>query len=151
MKKMIALISAIAIMAALTGCGAKDTAAPDLELSEFNDVEINDKVELYIKQRTITDETEQAALSIVNLTDKEYTFDAVQRLEVKHDGQWYVVPDNFGAAILSLYFLPAEGTEEFVFYFAEHYASLSQGEYRIVKQFTSDDGDTAIAAAEFRI
>lgn len=152
MKKMIAIVSALFIMAALTGCGSRGFRAEKLTVSEYNAAEVNTQVQLFIKQKTMTSNTQEAAAAIVNLTDKEFTFDAVQRLEVKLDGKWYIVPDSQeGIALAIIYTLPAEGTEETLLYFGERYGELPQGEYRVLKLFTGSDGETAIASAEFKI
>lgn len=152
MRKMIAIVSALLIMAALTGCGSSGFSADKLTISEYNDAEVNTQVQLFIKQKTMTSNTQEAAAAIVNLTDKEFTFDAVQRLEVKLDGKWYIVPDSQeGIALAIIYNLPAERTEETMLYFGERYGELPQGEYRVLKLFTGPDGETAIASAEFKI
>lgn len=151
MKKILVMLIALSMLTALSGCGAKGFDPADLSLSEYDQAEVNTDVQLYIKQKTVTAETEELALSLINLTDTEYSFDAVSRLEVLLDGNWYLIPDMQEGVIMSIYHLPAQGTEESMFYFAEHYDELPRGSYRIVKLLVSDAGETAIAAAQFDI
>ena len=152
MKKLIAILAAALMLAALTGCGAKAFNKDQLTLSEYNDTEMNTLVQLFVKQKTVTDATEEAALSIINLGDTDYSYDAVQRLEVKLDSQWYVVPDKQDGVIMAIYFLTAKGSSDGdMFYFSGHYDKLPQGSYRIVKAFTGVDGSMAYGAAEFDI
>ena len=101
---------------------------------------------------TLTDETEEAALELINSTDRDFSYDAAQRLEVRlSDGKWYVVDDKQDYIIMSIYTLPANGTAEDMFHFDGHYDKLPAGSYRMVKTLTDADGNTALAAAEFDI
>lgn len=151
MKRLIAMIAAAAMLAAFSACGAEGFDKSKLTLSEYNGQVMNEQVRLFVKQRTVTDETEQATMALENLTELDYSYDAVQRLEVKLDGDWYVVPDKQEAVILSIDTLPAGATDEYTFFFAEHYDKLTHGSYRIVKQLVGSDGSIALAAAEFDI
>ena len=152
MKKLIALLASVLLIALISGCGAKSFSADKLTVSEYNDAEMNAEVALYIKQKTVTDETEEAALELINSTDRDFSYDAAQRLEVRlSDGKWYVVDDKQDFIIMSIYTLPANGTAEDMFHFDGHYDKLPAGSYRMVKTLTDADGNTALAAAEFDI
>ena len=96
-------------------------------------------------------ETEEVTLTIENLTDKDYTYDAGQRLEIWQDGHWCVIPDKQDFVTMQLFTLPGNATDEVTFNFVNHYDKLGDGRYRIVMNFSSMDGSTAIAAAEFGI
>ena len=151
MKKWIALVAAAAMLAAFSACGAEAPDKNKLTLSEYNDQVMNEQVRLFVKQKTVTAETGQAAMALENLTEQDYTYDAVQRLEVKLDGDWYVMEDQQEGVILSIDTLPAGATEEYTFYFEGHYGKLPHGSYRIVKLLVDSDGGHALACAEFDI
>ena len=146
MKKLFTVIAALAVILSLAGCGGTK-----YEVSEYDTAATNDLVQIFIKQRTVTDETEEAALTLENLTDKDYTYDAAQRLEIWQEGHWCVIPDKQDFVTMQLLTLPANTTDEVIFNFANHYDKLGDGRYRIVMNFSGMDGSTAIAAAEFSI
>lgn len=146
MKKLFTVIAVLAAILSFAGCGGTK-----YEVSEYDTAATNDLVQIFIKQRTVTDETEEAALTLENLTDKDYTYDAAQRLEIWQEGHWCVIPDKQGFVTMQLFTLPANTTDEVIFNFANHYDKLGDGRYRIVMNFSGMDGSTAIAAAEFGI
>ncbi len=144
MKKTIVALILAAFAAAMCACGS-------LKESEYNAMDVNDRVQLYIKQRTVTDETEEITLDMENLTDTDYTYDAVQHLEIYDGGKWRTVTDSQEAVTMAIYTLPANGTEELSFNFIDHYGKLTEGRYRIVVPLVSADGQQTLAAAEFGI
>ena len=146
MKKLFAVIAVLAVMLSFAGCGGTK-----YEVSEYDTAATNDLVQIFIKQRTVTDETEEAALTLENLTNKDYTYGAAQRLEIWQDGHWFMIPDKQDFVTMQLLTLPANATDEVTFNFADHYDKLGDGRYRIVMNFSSMDGSTAVAAAEFGI
>ena len=152
MKKIIAAALALVMVFALCACSKKTGFdAKELQLSEYAGLDINDRVQLFIKQRTVTDATSEVAIVLENISEADFSFDAVQRLEVMLDGQWYVIPDKSDTVTMQLFHLPAGSTEEASFVFAGHYDKLPQGSYRIVKLLVDAEGNTAVAAAEFNI
>ena len=151
MKKLIVVITVLCLMLALTACAAKGHDASKLQLSEFDAASVNEAVQMFIKQKTVTDATEELALFIENLSDREFSFDAAARLEVLLDGHWYLLPPKSDAMTMQLYHLPANGSEEAPFVLAGNYDKLTEGSYRIIKTFVDSEGDMACAAAEFTI
>ena len=151
MKKLITVIAVLCLMLALTACAAKGHDASELQLSEFDGASVNEAVQMFIKQKTVTDATEELALFIENLSDREFSFDAAARLEVLLDGHWYLLPPKSDAMTMQLYHLPANGSEEASFVLAGNYDKLTEGSYRIIKTFVDSEGDMACAAAEFTI
>ncbi len=86
-----------------------------------------------------------------NLTELDYTYDAVQRLEVYDGEKWRVVPDKQDAVTMQIYTLPANSTDEINFVIAERYDTLTEGRYRIIVPLVGADGEQVYAAAEFGI
>ena len=116
MKKLFAVIAVLAVMLSFAGCGGTK-----YEVSDYDTAATNDLVQLFIKQRTVTDETEEVTLTIENLTDKDYTYDAGQRLEIWQDGHWCVIPDKQDFVTMQLFTLPGNATDEVTFSFVNHY------------------------------
>ena len=111
---------------------------------------INEYVQLYIKQKTVTTETETVTLIIINSGEETYSYDYVQRLERKNaDGTWETVPLTNDAVSLALLVISGGETQEQVFDFANHYEPLERGAYRIVKTFVKVDGGLSDAYCEF--
>ena len=115
MKKLFAVIAVLAVMLSFAGCGGTK-----YEVSDYDTAATNDLVQLFIKQRTtVTDETEDTTLTIENLTDKDYTYDAGQRLEIWQDGHW-CDPDKQDFVTMQLLFtLPGNATDEVTFSFCQ--------------------------------
>lgn len=151
MKKLFAVISVLCLMLALCACAAKGPDTKNLSISELDGVAVNDPVQMFIKQKTVTDATEELALYIENTGDRDFSFDAAARLEVFLDGHWYLLPPKSDAMTMQLYHLPANGSEEVSFFLAGNYDKLGEGSYRIVKAFVDTEGVMAYAAAEFAI
>ena len=154
MKKIVIAFICAVLTVLMCACGAAKLAPGDmneLKESEYNDSTFNDKVQLFIKQRTVTDETEEVSMTLENLTDTDYTYDAVQRLEIYDGSKWLIVPDRQEAVIMVIYTLPGGGTENVTFNFSAHYDKLSEGRYRIVIPLVAADGSQTLASAEFGI
>lgn len=151
MKKIVVAFICAVLASMLCACGAAKLAPSDMKESDYNNVVLNDMVQLFIKQRTVTDETEEITLDMENLTDTDYTYDAVQRLELYDGEKWRVVPDKQDAVTMQIYTLPAGSAEELTFNFAAHYDKLGEGRYRIVVPLVAADGTQVYAGAEFGI
>jgi len=154
MKKIVIAFICAVLTVLMCACGAAKLAPGDmndLKESEYNDSTFNDKVQLFIKQRTVTDETKEVSMTLENLTDTDYTYDAVQRLEIYDGSKWLIVPDRQEAVIMVIYTLPGGGTEDVTFNFSAHYDKLSEGRYRIVIPLVAADGSQTLASAEFGI
>ena len=169
MKKISVVIAALCVTGLLAGCGS--TAAPaatpeptvsvpastapaydksELMLSEFNDTEVSTDV-LLSSGEPITGQEEEITLSYQNNSDRDFTYTALQRLEVQLDGEWYMVPDAQDFVTMQLFTVPANGTVEQNFRFADRYEPLPIGQYRIVKSFVDRDGNNVLGALEFQV
>ena len=146
MKKMIIALICGAMALSFAACGSKSYTA-----SEYSDSEVNDKVQMYIPQKTVTDETDEFTVVLENTTDQDYNYDAGQRLEVWKNSKWCVVEDKINFITMQLFTLPAGGSDELTFNVADHYGTLAEGRYRVVQVLSDREGNTTIAAAEFGI
>lgn len=151
MKKIVTVLLVVLMLCSLCGCGKKGFDVKDLEPSAFEGVEFSQLVQMYIKQRTVTDETGELAIALENSSDIDYTFDALTVLEVSIDGKWYRVPALSEAITMELYTLPAGSTEQAMFYIAGAYDTLPEGDYRIVKQLVDAEGNIVPVCAQFTI
>lgn len=151
MKKLVITFICTVLAVMLCACGAAKLAPSDMKESEYNGSAVNDKVQLFIQQRTVTDETEEVSMTLENLTDTDYTYDPVQRLEIYDGSKWLVVPDKQEAVVMMIYTLPGGGTDDVTFNFSAHYDKLTEGRYRIVIPLVAADGSQTLAAAEFGI
>lgn len=154
MKKLISLLSLILAAALLAGCGGGSSAAPfdagSLEPSAYGEDSLSgDVVDIQMTGDPVKDES--LSLSYSNLTEQDFTFTVVQRLEVLLDGTWYVVPDKQAFVTMQLLTLPAGASVEDNFRLEGRYDPLPAGSYRIVKDFTSFDGANVSAAVEFTV
>lgn len=146
MKKMIIALICGAMALSFAACGSKSYTA-----SEYSDSEVNDKVQMYIPQKTVTDETDEFTVVLENTTDQDYNYDAGQRLEVWKNSKWCVVEDKINFTTMQLFTLPAGGSDELTFNVADHYGKLAEGRYRVVQVLSDSEGNTTLAAAEFGI
>ena len=146
MKKMIIALICGAMALSFAACGSKSYTA-----SEYSDSEVNDKVQMHIPQKTVTDETDEFTVVLENTTDQDYNYNAGQRLEVWKNSKWCVVEDKINFTTMQLFTLPAGGSDELTFNVADHYGTLSEGRYRVVQVLSDREGNTTIAAAEFGI
>lgn len=146
MKKMIIALICGAMALSFAACGSKSYTA-----SEYSDSEVNDKVQMYIPQKTVTDETDEFTVVLENTTDQDYNYDAGQRLEVWKNSKWCVVEDKINFTTMQLFTLPAGGSDELTFNVADHYGKLAEGRYRVVQVLSDTEGNTTIASAEFGI
>ena len=146
MKKIIIALVCGAMALSFAACGSGSYTA-----SEYSDSEVNDKVQMYIPQKTVTDETDEFTVVLENTTDQDYNDDAGQRLEVWKNSKWWVVEDKINFTTMQLFTLPAGGSDELTFNVADHYGTLSEGRYRVVQVLSDREGNTTIAAAEFGI
>ena len=144
MKKMIIALICGAMALSFAACGSKSYTA-----SEYSDSEVNDKVQMYIPQKTVTDETDEFTVVLENTTDQDYNYDAGQRLEVWKNSKWCVVEDKINFTTMQLFTLPAGGSDELTFNVADHYGKLAEGRYRVVQVLSDSEGNTTLAAAEF--
>ena len=146
MKKMIIALICGAMALSFAACGSKSYTD-----SEYSDSEVNDKVQMYIPQKTVTDETDEFTVVLENTTDQDYNYDAGQRLEVWKNSKWCVVEDKINFTTMQLFTLPAGGSDELTFNVADHYGKLAEGRYRVVQVLSDMEGNTTIASAEFGI
>lgn len=153
-RKLIPLLSLVLAAALLAACGGGSAAAPfdagALELSEYGEDGIVDDV-VDIRLDGDPAKSEEVALTYANLTAQDFTYTAVQRLEVLLDGIWYVVPDKQDFVTMQLLTLPAGASVEDTFRLEGRYDPLPAGSYRIVKSFTNFDGLSTAAAVEFAV
>ena len=133
-KKLFALLTAAAMLLALTACGS----APKIS-EEASDLEVNNHEGVTM---TVVDGSAypgQVEVTILNTTDTEIDSgnSADFFLQVEQDGQWYnLIPkqkeyDNTAEG----YIYNEDAPWEMTFQWASLYGSLDPGHYRAVKWF----------------
>jgi len=148
MKRITALLLLISILIiVLTGC----RITLKLDISPYDDDIQDNRITMIVKETDIKTSTEMITLVIKNALGVEISFGHEQHLEKLIDDQWYVVPLNDKAfwteeGIL----LEGRGMIEEMFYLS-FYDNLSEGTYRVIKNFYMDDGSKIVASVEFNI
>ena len=155
MKKLSVLTALLLVMALLAACGSSSGSAPaydksQLEPSSYAEDAFTQDIQISLASGT-PGRDESVTLQYASLTDVTHTFTAVQRLEVQLDGAWYVVPDAQDFVTLQLLTLPAKSQVEDNFRFEGRYEPLPAGDYRIVKDFSDPDGNSAAACYLFTV
>lgn len=151
MKRFVVAVCALVMCLAFNACTAKGFDVKELQLSEYDTVAVNQLVQMFIKQKTVTDASEELSLYIENISDRDFSFDAAALLEVYLEGHWYLIPPKSDAMTMQLFHLPVDGSEETGFVLAGNYDKLPEGSYRIIKAFVDADGGVAYAEAQFTI
>lgn len=153
MKKMLVMLSVLCIAALVIGCGSAASAPgfdkSELLLSEYSGAEISQDIR--IEMDDSFSGQEEVTLTYTNLTDLDYTYTALQRLEVELDGEWYMVPDAQAFVTMQILTLPANASVEDSFRIEGRYDPLPGGTYRIVKCFVASDGTNVLAALTFKV
>ena len=151
MKKIICLISALLLSLSLCGCAKKGFNKNELLESDYAARPLSQELSLRLKNDSFNPHAAFADLIVENKGGREFTFDAVRRLEVSLGGSWYIVPDESPAVNLALYYLDKGETAELKLQLEGHYSSLPSGHYRIIKLFTDQRGENELTAVEFNI
>lgn len=155
MKKLSVLTVLLLVTALLAACGSSSNSAPaydkaQLEPSSYAEDAFTQDIRISLASGT-PGKDESVTLQYTSLAGVDYTFTALQRLEVQLDGAWYVVPDAQDFVTLQLLTLPAGSQVEDNFRFEGRYEPLPAGDYRIVKDFSDPDGNGAAACCLFTI
>ena len=149
MKRMIIALC-LSVLMLLAACGGTLNKS-DLKPSPYEESELSGGVAMSAASSVVGPDTEMINLRIINATDKELTFGADYTLETQLDGEWYVVPPKEEMSFIMIaYILEAHGTAQVEAALSGPYGKLPDGRYRVVKGFSSEDGNTA-AAAVFEI
>lgn len=142
MKKLrLGIVLILAIV--LSGCSdasAWKTSSMEkgLDSSEITD----NKISAGIMEMNVSQDTQSITIEYTNKTGTKYLYGREPRLEVRVDGNWYVVATKEGIAwnMVGILLMPDEAnlyTEEFTFL----YDYLRAGHYRYIKTFTGFSGD----------
>lgn len=155
MKKLSVLTALLLITALLAACGSSSASAPaydksQLEPSSYEEGAFTQDIQISLASGT-PGQDESVSLQYTSLADVDYTFTALQRLEVQLDGAWYVVPDAQDFVTLQLLTLPAQSQVEDNFRFEGRYEPLPAGDYRILKDFSDPDGNGVTACYLFTV
>ncbi|MCD7788244.1 MAG: hypothetical protein LUH59_04870 [Firmicutes bacterium] len=154
MKKIFALLlAAFLLLAALSSCGSGDeavTTADETGNIAAESIIEDAKITLTVTTENITTATETIGISFTNNTQTEYSYDMNVRLCRLDGGMWTEIEDNFGWEAVSLIQIPG-GTSTQTVSVTNHYGSLECGEYRIIKSFSDEMGNTVDAEAYFTV
>ena len=175
MKKLLVLLFSLCAAALIIGCGSaapapSPEAAPELEaapepeaapapsydkaelvLSEYSDTAKSGDVLLHFDGEGAITGQGEIPLRYENNSDRDYTYTALQRLEVQLDGAWYMVPDAQNFVTMQIFTAPANSSVEQSFRFEDRYEPLLPGTFRILKSFTDYNGNQTVAWLEFTI
>ena len=160
MKKITLLMAVLCAVGLLAGCGG--TAAPEatpapsydkseLMLSEYSGAELSEDILIRLDAEGQINGQGEVSLRYENTSDRDYTYTALQRLEVLIDGDWYMVPDAQNFVTMQLLTVPSGSSVEQDFRFEDRYEPLLPGTFRILKSFTDYEGNQAVAWLEFVI
>ncbi|MCD7943746.1 MAG: hypothetical protein LUH43_02445 [Clostridia bacterium] len=154
MKKFFALLLAVFLMfAALPACGVggKAVTMADETGNIAKESIIGDaEIALTVTTENITTATETIGISFTNNTQTEYSYAMNVRLCRLDGGMWTEIEDNFGWEAVSLIEMPG-GTSMQTVSVTNHYGSLECGEYKIIKSFSDEMGNTVDAVAYFTV
>lgn len=121
MKKMLSLVLAtILILLFLSGCQSKN---------------IPNEIELFMKKGTLS--STGVTLVVKNNSDFYFTYGADYGIEKYENGKWVQLadPENYAVITIAYLLLPYSSSEEIKLDWEWRYGKLSEGEYRIVKNF----------------
>lgn len=126
------------------------TAGAPIGISNIDPSLINnlDGLSMKTKQPTYPTDTKSIQLSIINYSKQNLNYGAAYTIERKQGNEWYIVPNTDVAFIEIAYLLDVGKTAEASAPLPT--TPLQAGTYRILKQFSSDEGQ-AWLSAEFTI
>ncbi len=154
MKKFFALsLAAFLLLASLSSCGSgcEAVTTADETGNITNESIIEDaEITLTVTTENITTATETIEISFTNNTKTEYSYSTNVRLYRLDGGMWTEVEDNFGWEAVALIQVPG-GTSTQTVSVTNHFGSLECGEYKIIKSFSDENGNTVDAAAYFTV
>jgi len=145
MKKKLQIIAVLLVLfLIITGCSKTNIG----KKSEYN-ID-NSLVSISVKEKTLTNKG--ATFILENNTINTYTYGNPYFLEKKESGIWYeLTPINDLFFTMPAYELKANETSEIEVNWEYGYGSLENGEYRLVKVITPENGSSFYVAAGFTI
>jgi hypothetical protein len=148
MKKLtITVIAALAII--MAACSA---ASPKLESSPYGAADELTDISMTVREGTVGRQAESVALTITNLSGKEYMFGAPFELEKEIDGVWHQCPPKEEMAFIMIaYILEPHGMAEEAITLHSFFGVLEPGTYRVVKSFNTENDTGGVAFGVFAV
>lgn len=152
MKKYLFLSLIISVLFLLGSCSSvKGWDITKLDKSEYPAVIDSAEAEMKLAVDKVEPDAENVPVTIINLSDKEYGYGYEPRLEVRYNGEWYVIPLKEGASWHDLLIiLSPGGVNNETFPLAGYYGTLPAGTYRFVKVLYAGENKLPISA-EFTV
>lgn len=164
MKKILCVTLALIMMLTTAACGAAQTSgspvgsAQTLELpadepqSSQKPAQVSGDIQMTVKEQNVAGDVESVSLNIKNASDKEYSYGAMFTIEAEKNGGWEEVDPIADLMWIEIAYIIKPGeTNENTITIKEHYGTLASGNYRIVKAFTSTDGNNLTAYGTFTV
>lgn len=155
MKKILIVLTTVAIILGLTGCGPKDKINEEIKIGKESDINITNRdINLKIKDGTLSNTG--ATLILENNSDITISFGEGFWLEAEQNGKWYALETiNDYVVNLPLYYLKQNELKEMAFGWGYVFGKLPKGKYRVTKgitlEFENDNKEENYITCEFNV
>lgn len=150
MKRMYLIMSLVILIFTMVSC-SKQIDFSKLDKSSYENIKENEEISLTIKETEISSDTQEVTLVCENNTDKEYIYGNEVHLDIKHKGEWYVVPvmQKVGWNEIGIV-LAGKSKNQNSISIKDYYGKLENGEYRFVKELYYMD-EVIVVKSEFEV
>ncbi len=163
MKKILYVTLALIMMLTTAACGAAQTTGSPVDSSQTllpagetqqpdKPVQSSEDIQMSVKEQNVAGDVESVSLTIKNASELEYSYGAMLTIEAEKNGTWEEVKPVADLMWIEIAYIikPGETNENSVT-IKEHYGTLASGNYRIVKSFTSMEGNNLTAYGTFTV
>ncbi len=164
MKKILYVALALIMMLTTAACGAAQTSGSPVKTGQTLETpagetqqpdkpaQNSEDIQMSVKEQNVAGDVESVSLTIKNASEIEYSYGAMLTIEAEKNGTWEEVKPVADLMWIEIAYMikPGETNENSVT-IKEHYGTLASGNYRIVKSFTSMDGNNLTAYGTFTV